>query len=76
MKECAYIMGVYRVCIDDQVTVRVGNRQFSGVVKGISNMGMLIVNDNHPVLIKLSKINIIEVHRPYSPPGDSGNEGR
>jgi len=38
-------------------------------------MGMLIVNDNHPVLIKLSKINIIEVHRPYGPEG-GGNEGR
>jgi len=75
MRECTYIMGVYKVCVDDRVTVRVGNRQFSGVVKGISNMGLLLVNDNHPVLIKLSKINIIEVHRPYSPPEGGGDEG-
>jgi len=59
-EKCGNIRGLV-VCVDDEVILYVGRYWFNGVVKNISKLGVVIINQHHESAIALGKISFVTV---------------
>ncbi len=64
-KECINITKGMIVCIGDLIGVQVGRRYIQGFVKEFNmRYGQIVImNDNHPVMVKVNKISSLEVFK-------------
>ena len=60
LEKCGNIRGLV-VCVDDEVILYVGRYWFNGVVKNISKLGVVIINQHHESAIALGKISFVTV---------------
>ncbi len=64
-KECINITKGMVICIGDLVGIQVGRRYVQGIVKEFNMRygSIVILNDNHPVMVRVSKISSLEVFK-------------
>ena len=60
LEKCGNIRGLV-VCIEDEVLLYVGRYWFNGVVKSISKLGVVVINQHHESAIALGKISFVTV---------------
>jgi len=61
-EKCGNIRGLV-VCEEDEVLLYVGRYWFSGIIRGISKLGVVIENQHHESAIALGKISFVTILR-------------